>query len=180
MFIAWSTFLLFLHEPAQKAQAQVTMTEYQVKALFLFNFAKYVDWPAATLPTPDAPLIIGVLGQDNLNEDLSRVVDGKSINGHPILIKHITTEAEMAGCQILFIGASENSRLEEILGKIAALHILTVGEDEQFWQRGGIINFTLREQRVRLEVNLSAALRAQLQISSKLLSVADVVKGKPT
>jgi len=155
-----------------------SFSEYQVKALFLFNFAKYVDWPAETFPATNSPITIGVLGQDNFKDSLKHVVEDKNVNGRAIVIKRVSADADLGGCNILFISSSEKSRLEEILAKTGALPILTVGEHEQFLQKGGVINFTLKDGKVRLEINLVAARKTKIQISSKLLSVADVVKGK--
>lgn len=168
----------FLFCPGRINGGEAAFTEYQVKALFLFNFVKYVDWPAETFPTTNAPITIGVLGKDNFGTDLQHAVEGKSINGRAILIQHVTTDTKMAGCQILFISASEKADLDEILAKTGALPILTVGEQEQFLAKGGIINFTLKDEQVRLEINLDAARLAKVRISSKLLAVADVVTGK--
>jgi hypothetical protein len=168
----------FLFCPGTVNGGDATFTEYHVKALFLFNFAKYVDWPAETFPTATTPIVIGVLGQDNFKDDLQHAVEGKSINGRAIIIRRVATDAEMAGCQILFISASENAGLDEILAQTRVLPILTVGEQEQFLTKGGIINFTLKEEKVRLEINLDAARQAKVRISSKLLAVADMVKGK--
>jgi len=158
--------------------ATPAFTEYQVKALFLFNFAKYVDWPAEAFLSKNAPIVIGVLGKDNFKEDLQRAVESKSITGRTIIIKYVTADAELSGCHILFISASEKSRLEEILVKTGTLPILTVGEQEQFLEKNGIINFRLKKENIRLEINLAAARKANVQISSKLLAVADVVMGK--
>jgi len=152
--------------------AQMTMSEYQVKALFLCNFVKYVDWPAGAT----GPIIIGILGQDNFNNSLANAVEGKKINGREIVIKHLSAEDNLNDCSILFISSSENSQLSEILNKTGTLPILTVGENGSFLQKGGIINFALKEGKIHLQINLSVAQRVKLQISSKLLSVADVVK----
>jgi hypothetical protein len=156
--------------------AETSLSEYQIKALFLFNFAKYVDWPAETFPTTNAPITIGVLGQDNFKDALKHAIEGKTVDGRAIVFKHVTTDAEAGGCHILFVSSSEKPRLDEILGKTRALPVLTVGEHDQFLEKGGIINFTLKEGNVRLQVNLDAARRAKVEISSKLLSVAEVVK----
>ena len=158
--------------------AETSLTEHQVKALFLFNFTKYVDWPAGTFLTASNPITIGVLGQDDIKSELTRAVAGKNVNGRAIVIRPITKESEIAGCQILFIAKSENSRLAEILRKIADQPILTVGEDDTFLPQGGIINLALKAGKVRPEINLQSAQTAKVQISSKLLSVADVVKVK--
>ena len=152
--------------------AQSSMSEYQVKALFLCNFVKYVTWPTEGT----SPIVIGILGQDNFNDSLTRAVEGKSFNGRPIVIKHLSGTADLGSCSILFISASENSQLEEILNKASKLPVLTVGEDDSFLGKGGIIDFQLKEEKIHLAINLRAAQKVNLQISSKLLSVADVVK----
>ena len=152
-------------------------SEAQIKAVFLFNFAKYVEWPAAAFPNATAPIAIGVLGRDPFGDYLQHV-EGKMLQGRPFVIKHLASDSEVSGCQILFISHSEASRMREILEKASALPILTVGEDEPFAQNGGIIRFVLKNGNVRLEIDLSAAQKAGLTISSKLLAVADVVKGK--
>jgi len=153
-------------------------TEYQVKALFLFNFAKYVDWPAAAFTNAAAPITIGVIGTDPFGDYLQNAVVGKTINGRPFIIQHLAADADLSGCQILFVSDSEVSRIGGILDKAGALPILTVGEDEEFAQKNGIINFVLKDGKVRLEINLAAARKAGLTMSSKLLAVADLVKGK--
>ena len=157
-------------------RAQSSMSEYQLKALFLLNFVKYVDWPAQAAPGATGPIVIGILGQDNFNDSLAHAVEGKNINGRVIAIKHLSPDDDLGGCAILFISSSEDSRLGEILNKTSTLPILTVGEDEAFWDKGGIINFTLVEDKIHIEVNLSAAQKVKLQISSKLLGVASAVK----
>jgi hypothetical protein len=152
-------------------------SEAQIKAVFLFNFAKYVEWPAAAFPNATAPIAIGVLGRDPFGDYLQHV-EGKMLQGHPFVIKHLAPDSDVSGCQILFISHSEASRMREILEKTSALPILTVGEDEPFAQNGGIIRFVLKNGNVRLAIDLNAAQKAGLTISSKLLAVADVVKGK--
>jgi hypothetical protein len=158
------------------AHAQTSMSEYQVKALFLLNFVKYVDWSAAVSSNTSGPIVIGILGQDNFNDTLKDAAAGKTINGREIVIKRVSLSDDLGGCSILFISSSENSRLDEILGKTSALPILTVGENESFLDKGGIINFLLKDGKIQLEINLKAARRVKLQISSKLLSVAVTVK----
>lgn len=153
-------------------------TEYQVKALFLFNFAKYVEWPAAVFTNDAAPITIGVLGTDPFGDNLQHAVAGKTINGRTFIIKHLAADADPGGCQILFISDSEAARLGEILDKAGALPILTVSEGEVSAAKNGIIKFLLKEGKVRLEIDLTAARKARLTISSRLLAVADVVKGK--
>lgn len=168
--------LMILLLGSLSASGQASMSEYQLKALFLLNFVKYVDWPEDVASGTTAPIVIGVLGQDKFNDSLTQVVEGKTINGHTIIIKHFSADDDLSRCAILFISSSEDPRLSEILEKTNTLPILTVGEDESFWEKGGIINFTLEEDKIHIEVNLNAAQKVKLQISSKLLSVAATVK----
>jgi YfiR/HmsC-like len=152
-------------------------SEAQIKAVFVFNFAKYMEWPATAFPNATAPIVIGVVGRDPFGDYLQHV-EGKMAQGRPFVIKHLAADSDVSGCQILFISHSEATRMREILEKTKASPILTVGEDETFAQNGGIIRFVLKNGNVRLEIDLTAAQRAGLTISSKLLAVADVVKGK--
>jgi hypothetical protein len=154
-------------------------TKYQVESVFLLNFAKYVDWPASAFTNDTVPMTIGVIGAGPLGDDLKRTIAGKDVNGRPFVLKYLAADAELRGCQILFISHSEASRVGGILDKAGALPILTVGEDEEFEQDGGIINFVLKNGKVRIEISLSAAKKAGLTISSRLLAVADVVRGRP-
>src|SRR5438445_10736514 len=107
-------------------------TEYQVKALFLLNFTKYVDWPAEAFAGADAPITIGVLGENHFGDDLKKAVEGKTVNGRAIAVQAVDKESDLGKCHVLFISASEKKRLGEILGKMKTLPVLTVGESEQF------------------------------------------------
>lgn len=169
-------FLLLFSTAASFAEK--TFTEYKVKALFLYNFAKYVDWPQGTFSNANTPFVIGVLGKDRISSDLSGITDGKTIDGHPLIIKHVASDADLKDCQIVFVSNSENATTADIIARIGTMHILIVGEDPAFLEKGGCINLVLKEEKVHLEVNLSAANKAGLKISSKLLSVAETVTGK--
>ena len=153
-------------------------SEAQVKAVFLYNFTKYVDWPPEAFAQTNSPILIGVLGDSSLNEALKKVIAGKTVNGRKIMIQETANEEDWPKCHILFISSSEKTRLPAIIAKIKTLPALTVGESGGFLEQGGIINFTKKDDRIRLEINLEAARLAKVQISSKLLSVADTVKGK--
>ena len=154
-------------------------TEYQVKALFLLNFTKYVDCPTNAFAQDNASITIGVLGDDKFGDDVKTAVAGKTVSGRVISVQTMANEDDWSKCQVLFISASEKKRLPEILAQIKNLPILTVGETEQFAQQGGIVNFIKKEGRIRLEIDLAASRLAKLQISSQLLKVADTVRGKP-
>lgn len=153
-------------------------TESRVKALFLLKFAQYVEWPAGVMADTNAPMVIGVVGGDGVGDELAKAIEGKTVNGHLFVIKQLTADADPGGCQILFISDREVPAMGKILGKAAGQPILTVGEDSAFAENEGMINFVRKEESVHLEINVAPAKKAGLKISSKLLSVADVVKGR--
>jgi len=176
--ISLVAFCGLLFRAANAAGAEPSMTEYQVKALFLLNFTKYVDWPATAFAETNSPIVIGLYGENKFGDALVKAVEGRTVSGRQIVIQPIEKNGDPGKCQILFIGDSEKNHLGEILDKIKALPVLTVGESDQFLEQGGMIHFVKKEGKIRLEISLEAARRAKLEISSKLLGVADVVKGK--
>jgi hypothetical protein len=176
--IAWSVSFGLWCGVGLVARGELSLTEYQVKALCLLNFIKYVDWPPTAFGGSTTPITIGLYGESKLSAALNSAVTGKSVEGRTIIIRQIAGADDLSNCHILFISASESSRMPGILGKAGALPILTVGEDAAFAQNGGIINFVLKNGSVRLEIDLTAARKAGLTIHSRLLAVADVVKGK--
>ncbi len=149
-----------------------------MKALFLFNFAKYVDWPASAFSSSSAPIVIDVIGEDGFSDEFRRVTGERTVNDRKVEIKQIQDTADLKDCQILFIGSSEKGRLTEILEAVKNSAVLTVGETDRFLLQEGMINFTKKENKIHLEINLVPAQRAKLKLSSKLLTVADVVLGK--
>jgi hypothetical protein len=153
-----------------------TIDEYKVKAAFVYNFAKFVEWPAETLTPSVAPFRICVLGQDRFGGVLVSTVNGKTLSGRPFVVSDISDVSQAGDCQILFVGSSENKRLRSILAEVRTLGTLTVGETEGFAAMGGIINFKIEDGRVRFEINVAAAERAKLRISSNLLNLAQIVR----
>ncbi len=153
-------------------------TESQVKALFLMKFAQYVDWPEGAMAVTNAPIVIGVVGGDGVGDELAKLTRGKTAAGHTYVVKHLAADADPGGCQILYISDGAAPDMGKILGKAAGYPILTVGENSAFAENDGMINFVRKQESVHLEINLASARKAGLKISSKLLSVADVVKGR--
>jgi hypothetical protein len=157
------------------AQAQ-SADEYQVKAAFLYNFAKFVEWPAHAFKSPEDPVVICVMGRSPFGPLLEQAVSGKQIEGRPLAVREIAEIREAVACQILFVAAGEKKRVPAILDQIKTGAVLTVGETQNFAAAGGVINFKLEDGKVRIEVNVYAAERAKLRISSKLLSLAKIVR----
>jgi YfiR/HmsC-like len=156
------------------AQAQ-SAGEYQIKAAFLFNFAKFVEWPPGSFSDASAPLQICVLGQDPFGEELRKITDQKIVNGRKLQVRDVIELAEARNCHILFIAASEKLSSKKILAGLHGASVLTVSDTKGFVGEGGVINFVLENDRVMFEVSPVAAERAGLKISSRLLSVAKLV-----
>jgi hypothetical protein len=175
-----ATVMLGVLLQADWAEAAETpaLSERQVKALFLFNFAKYVDWPAGAFSNSSAPIVIGVVGEDGFSDEFKRMTGDRTVNDRKVVIKQIEGTADFKDCQILFIGSSEKGHLTEILEAVKDSAVLTVGETDRFLPQEGMINFTKKENKIHLEINLVPAQRVNLKLSSKLLTVADVVLGK--
>lgn len=152
------------------------LPEYVVKAGFLFNFAKYVEWPADSFEKPDSPISIGIVGADPFGEDLDKTLRNKTVKERGFIIRRYAEASDIKPCHILFIPRTENGRLAEILKKTDSWAALTVGEDEGFIKGGGIVNILIEKEKPRLEVNPEAAEKAHLTINAKFLKVATIVR----
>lgn len=150
-------------------------TEYQLKAAFLYNFAKFVEWPPAKTPRADSPLVIGVIGKDPFGSDLENTLQGKLVEQRPITIRRFNSLGDLAGCHILFIASSEQDRLGEILHAAREMSVLTVADGGEFTGQGVAIGFRLQGGMIRFLINPNAAERAGIRISSKLLRLAQIV-----
>jgi hypothetical protein len=150
-------------------------TDYDVKAVYLYNFGRFVEWPASVTIKSDS-FTVCVLGQDPFGPALDAALAGETIGGKSVAAKRISTPQEAASCQILFMSSAEDSRLNKILETLDKGAVLTVSDMPQFSQRGGMIQFVLEAKKVRFEVNLTAVQRAGLTLSSELLKVATTVR----
>jgi hypothetical protein len=171
----WLITLVLLISAGPEASAQTTVSrEYQVKAVFLFNFAQFVDWPPEASASPQAPLIIGVLGDDPFDGFLDDTVRGEKLNHRPFVVQRYRRVEDVDGCQVLFISRTNPDQLGHIMAVLKGRSILTVGDTEGFYQGGGIIRFVTEKNRIRFRINVEAAEAAHLVISSKLLRLAEV------
>jgi hypothetical protein len=166
LLLAGGTGLGQSQKPPQKA------SESQLKAAVLYNFAKFVEWPSKSLPAPNSPFVVGIMGEDSFRGDLDQTVEGKDASGHPFVVKRLKNISEARECHILFISPSERRRVGEIIEAIGDAPVLTVSEMEHFLQSGGMVNFLMEGNKVRFEINDGPARRAGLRISSKLLNLA--------
>jgi hypothetical protein len=160
---------------SRTAATPAAPTEYEVKAAYLFHFASFVEWPEQAFDDADGRIVIGVLGEDPFDDILEHAVVGKIALQRGFLIKRGSSLEELGRPHILFISSSERARLPRLLAALGDASVLTVGETHDFAKLGGMICFTLRDKRVRFEINLGMTKRARLRISSQLLKLATKV-----
>jgi uncharacterized protein DUF4154 len=146
-------------------------SEYAVKAAFLFNFAKFVDWPPSKFAAENAPLVIGLVGDDVFGDVLDSTIHRKAVNNHPLVLRRLARGGALKDCHILFVSPSEKDHLAEIIAAVKGSAVLTVSETDQFLDNGGTINFWIEGDQVKLEIALGPAEREGLKISSRLLNL---------
>ena len=168
--------LVALLEP-RSARAEPS-SEYQVKAAFLFNFAKFVKWPERVLPDSSTSFDICVLGDRTVAPAVEETISGKTLRDKPIVVKHLASPEAAKSCQILFVSGAEEVDTAKLLRALEGASVLTVGEADQFAERGGIINFKTEDNKIRFEINPDAAKRANLEVSSQLLKLAIIVRDR--
>jgi YfiR/HmsC-like len=166
---------VLLRVPVLRAQ-QPRVSEYQVKATYLYNFARFVEWPAKIATAKSDSFAICVLGQDPFGKILDDTVAGETIGSKAVLAKRLSKPQDAVSCRVLYISSSEDSRLKEILALLEKAGVLTVSDIPQFSRRGGMIQFVLDGNKIRFEVNLASAEDAGLSLSSELLKVAITVR----
>jgi YfiR/HmsC-like len=172
--VLWALVVMTLLISGMRAQSQ-SAGEYQVKAAFLYNFAKFVEWPPNSFRDSTAPLQICVLGQDPFGEELRNITNEKTVNGRKFEVREVADLQLAKGCHILFIASSEKAQFKPILEGLRGTYALTVSDTRGFVEQGGMINFVLENDRVQFEVSRRAVEQAGLKISSKLLIVAKLV-----
>src|SRR5262245_16972670 len=155
-------------------QAQPRVSDREVKAVFLFNFAQFVEWPHSAFDSPQSPIVIGVLGEDPFSRTLDDIVKGETVRNRQLVVARYRRVEDIATCHILFVSASEPQRYEPILATLRGRPTLTVGETDGFATRGGMVRFVSERNRVGLQVNVGAAKAAGLTISSNLLRPAKI------
>ena len=149
--------------------------EYDLKAAFLFNFAKFIDWPGGSFPSPQTPFTICVLGRDPFGHALDDDLHGKMIRDQPLAVRRLKDKTEARSCQMVFVSSAESVHLTELLESLRGASVLLVGETSGFAAAGGTIELTVEDNRVRFTINVDAAGRAGLTFSSKLLALAKLV-----
>ena len=154
------------------------VSEYRVKAAFLYNFAKFIEWPAEAFSGGGAPIHLCLVGEDPFGPLLEQTIQGKTAQGREMRIKRLKEGEDIRACHILFVSFAEDKRLAQIMERLDGASVLTVGETRNFTRLGGVITLVLEDNKVRFEVNLQSAERARLKVSSKLLTLARVVRSE--
>jgi hypothetical protein len=169
-------FLLFscLFHPLQAADR--TLSEYEVKAHYLYSFPLFVEWPAQAFRAPNAPFILGIVGHDPFGSMIDSLTANATLHGRKVIVQRLNRDQDLRHCQVLFISRSEREHLEFILSKLVGGSVLTVSEIEGFSASGGIIGLVFDDDRVRFEINLDTAAGAGLTVSAKLSSLARTVR----
>jgi hypothetical protein len=152
--------------------------EYQVKAVFLYNIAQFIEWPMDSFAQEKSPIIIGLLGTDPFGSYLDETVQGEEINGHPIIVQRYASASAVKKCHILFIHRALAPKLSHILKNLKGKGILTVSDANNFAQQGGMVRFFTQDSKIRIRINLDAAKAEKITISSKLLRLAEIVDPK--
>jgi hypothetical protein len=150
--------------------------EYTVKLAFLYNFTKFVEWPPDSYRDAGAPLTICIVGHDPFSQNLEGELRTRTVGGHPVEVKTLRANDKLSACHIVFVPVTEKDQADRIVRGLKGSRTLTVGETEGFAVLGGIINLTVEGNKVHFEINQVAAERAGLKISSRLLSIAKIVK----
>jgi len=158
------------------AGAQPQLDEYRVKAAFLYNFAKFVEWAPRAFKDASDPITVCIAGETPIYTQLDSAVTGKMAGNRSFAVRRVSDAQHAMGCNILFIGLAERKRIPAILAGVRELGILTVGETPEFIANGGVVNFKLEDGKVRFQINVEAAEHEQIRISSKLLNLAEIVK----
>jgi hypothetical protein len=177
-FLAIVAFVSALSAPRGLNAQAPKPTEYEVEAAYLSNFGRFIEWPVRAVAATD-PFNVCVLGQDPFGPLLEAALRGETLGGAPMVAKRVPGVEDVAGCRILFVGSSKDSQLKPILAVLGKSNILTVSDMPGFTKGGGMIQFVLDGNRVRFEINLTAAQHAGLTLSSELLKVAVAIRRAP-
>jgi hypothetical protein len=178
MIIAISLFAIHLNSVlAQSDEKLEPSREYAIKAAYLYNFTRYVEWPEETFSTKDAPFVIGLLGKDPFGEIVDEIARTKQVNQRRIVIKRFANMADYSPCHLLFVAASVNPQDKAaVIQNAHNAGVLVVSEDPDLARQGVIINFFIQDNTVRFEICPEVAKQERLKISAKLLSVAKIVQ----
>ena len=162
-----------------ESTAGVVPKQDQIKAAFLYNIPKFVEWPADRFADPEAPIVIGVFSDGALRQQLETIVKERKINGRAVVIRQVSSAEEIKSAHLLFVRAEDDQKFAALGQAVRGSPVLTAGESPAFASAGGMFNFVLAGDRVRFEINMAAAERAQLKVSAQLQKLAMAIRRAP-
>ena len=172
IFFLLTFVLLTVPKMSAFAEADISIIrEYEIKAAFIYNFAKFVEWPKEKFRDDEAPLVLGIIGEDPFGSSADALL-GKTIRGRQLMIKRSKNQSNLNPCHMIFISKSETTKLKQIIEELKNLPILTISDIQDFHKAGGHINFVIHQNKIRFIVNARAAKHADLEISSRLLKLS--------
>jgi hypothetical protein len=174
--IAVSCISLIFLMAGKHSSAQESITEYHVKAVFLYNFSQFVIWPDSCYTSKNSPFVIGILGNDPFGYYIDNIVNGEFVYGHPIIVQRLRRIDEANNCHILYFGDKNSDRLQKLIARIDAKYILSVSDVDEFTKMGGMVEFATVENKIKIKINHEAVKKAGLEVSPKLLSLAEIVR----
>jgi len=176
----WFALLALLGLGGQAAPGEAEVSkEYQIKAAFLYNFTKFIEWPRERFADAAAPIIIGVFNGGAFEVELGKIVQGRQVNGRSIVVRSVATTADATSAHLIFVPAGEEQRFAETTAVLRETAVVTVGESDRFATLGGMIVFARTEDKVRFAINLEASEQARVRFSAQLLKLASAVHRKP-
>ena len=167
--------VLALALPIATAAAATSVSEHKLKAAFLYNFTKFVEWPAARFQNSTDPIVIGLIADEGMQAELASIIANRQVNGRALIVRPVTTPADVPGVHIIFVSTEQASRLPSFQQSAEVAAVLTVGDAESCRTSGGSICFTQQGEKLRFEINMDSAERAHLKISSQLQKLAVAV-----
>jgi hypothetical protein len=170
-----AVFLFVLLAIASRAEAQVPAEEAQIKAAFVYNFLKFVDWPSASRRA-DESLVVAIIGEGPTADAVAAFLTTKRVGDRPIVIRHLTWDSSLVGIQAAFVSESDAKKLRRVFDGATAAGVLSIGESREFASHGGVIGLLVEERKVRFDIDTEAADAARLHISSKLLALGRIVR----
>lgn len=160
---------------AAPAEAQLSREEAQIKAAFVYNFLKFVEWPAGTFKRPNAPLVVGIIGGGSIADAAEQVLATKRVRARRLVVRRLKWDESLRGVHVVFVAENDEMRQRRICEAAASEGVLSIGEGSEFAARGGVIGLLIEERKVRFDIDTGAAGAAGLIVSSKLLALARVV-----
>ena len=171
--------LLTLATAGRASAQQIRSGEYNIKAAFIYNFTRFIEWPDSAFATPQSPFIVGVIGPDPFGPRLEAVMNGETVKGRPIRIKRFTSISQADECHIVFVSGKARTDVKKLSEVLRGKPILTVSDKPDFDQEGGMISLSMAENKIKLIINSTAAKASTLSISSKLLRLAEIKEELP-